>query len=116
MDRYEISAPRLAKKMADMQKEIESLRSDIDHLLTVCELRRLETEELKSDYENVCQDIELQNKQMGEWYAAKRLAEDERDEWKRRAKIMWDEYEPGEGEWAAFCQLHPEAAEWFEEE
>jgi len=32
MDRYEISAPRLAKKMADMQKEIESLRGQLDDM------------------------------------------------------------------------------------
>ena len=49
MDRYEISAPRLAKKMADMQQEIESLtkwmleaRDDRDRCLEEIESLRRE--------------------------------------------------------------------------
>ena len=89
--------------------EIETLRSEKEHLLTVCELRRLETESLQSDYENVCHDIALQNKQLGEWYADKCKAEKDGDEWKRRAFDLYT------------AAIYPSvdipinAAEWFEE-
>ncbi len=81
-----------------------------------------EIESLRSDYENVCHDIELQNKQMMEWYADKRQAEDERDEYKRRFNMLWEWMQSGytypNGILYAkdFIQIHPEAAQWYEEE
>jgi len=111
-------------------KEIETLREENRKLHVRMDFSRIlikekymkelekEIESLRSDYENVCQDIELQNKQMMEWYADKRRAEDDRDEWKRRAEIMWRSLEriPGNALGVMYDDLPDDEPNWFEEE
>ena len=95
-----------------MQKEIESLRDrvlieeglvtikngEIDHLQTEIERLRSENKALKFLRDGL--------RQLGT------DAEKDRDEWERRARLMW--------EWPSiklgFQIEHPEAAEWFDED